>query len=229
MTRNYRPGLALMTGLVLGAAACSQQSADPIQPQPAASSFVSVGRGAPLLADANDYPLVGAALPRVGAVNGATFFDTDNVIASALNGDSPPGIEPLERDLFTSDDFYADRALWSDPRYFRCNSPAAIEDMWGANRRFADRRQSARSARLGDFVIEIIRVNRSSAPIHSARHRNTTKHCLMRLARAAVPPNTATRRCPANGQASTPTLAIRRTINTGIACVTCRCRPRCRC
>ena len=37
-------------------------------------------------------------------------------------------------DIFTSKDFYKDKALWSDPRYFRCNSPAAIEDLWGGNR-----------------------------------------------------------------------------------------------
>ena len=43
-----------------------------------------------------------------------------------LNGsaaDVPKGVKPLPRDIFTSDDFYADKELWSDPRYFRCNSP----------------------------------------------------------------------------------------------------------
>src|SRR4029078_11429584 len=29
--------------------------------------------------------------------------------------------------------FYKDKALWSDPRYFRCNSPVGIEEQWGAN------------------------------------------------------------------------------------------------
>jgi hypothetical protein len=47
------------------------------------------------------------------------------------NDAPPPGVEPLPRDLFNSPDFYADKDLWTDPRYFRCNSPYSTEIQQG--------------------------------------------------------------------------------------------------
>ena len=61
------------------------------------------------------------------------FAGGDVFNGSARNGATPPGIEPLKIDIFTSKDFYKDRALWSDKRYFRCNSGAALEAQWGGN------------------------------------------------------------------------------------------------
>jgi hypothetical protein len=52
---------------------------------------------------------------------------------AAWNGEVPRGIEPLEIDLFTTVDFYQDEEAWSDPRYFRCNSPSTLQAMWGGD------------------------------------------------------------------------------------------------
>ena len=63
----------------------------------------------------------------VGA--GVPFYNID--AATAKGGAAPKGITPLPRDIFTSDDFYVDRELWRDPRYFRCNSTLALDSQWG--------------------------------------------------------------------------------------------------
>ena len=63
----------------------------------------------------------------VGA--GVPFYNID--AATAKDGAAPEGITPLARDIFTSDDFYVDRELWRDPRYFRCNSTLGLDSQWG--------------------------------------------------------------------------------------------------
>jgi hypothetical protein len=119
--RSFTVGAAAL----IGAASAAQQIAE--------VGFRSVGRGAPLAADLNDYHMTGPTAQSFSTVEDPRR-DVTGFIGSARNGDSPPEVEPLAVDLFTSDDFYRDRNLWSDPRYFRCNSPAAIEDQWGGNR-----------------------------------------------------------------------------------------------
>jgi hypothetical protein len=43
-------------------------------------------------------------------------------------------MQALPIDLFTSKNFYSDRALLSDKRYFRCNTPRQITDIWTSRR-----------------------------------------------------------------------------------------------
>src|SRR4030095_1925243 len=86
----------------------------------------SVGRGWPVpipLRAFHGYPkedFVGAVTP--------WYYETS---AAATGGKAPENVKPLERDIFTSKDFYVDRSLWMDKRYYRCNSPIALDSIWG--------------------------------------------------------------------------------------------------
>jgi hypothetical protein len=117
---------ALAASIFVAASAGAQQVAN--------IGFKSVGRAAPLAADLTNQEIVGAGFPITLAVPGdLTTAKIGDFVGSARDGQSPEGVTPLAVDLYTTKDFYKDKDLWTDPRYFRCNSPVAIEEQYGAN------------------------------------------------------------------------------------------------
>jgi hypothetical protein len=63
--------------------------------------------------------------------------DTEGIQARMISptfGGPPAGTPALPVDLFLSKNFYKDQKLWTDQRYFRCNTPRQITDMWSSHR-----------------------------------------------------------------------------------------------
>jgi hypothetical protein len=88
----------------------------------------SVGRGAP--DPLKPTTIVGSE--GKGMFTGAGVPPGFPPIFAARDGATPKGVTPLPHDIFSTKDFYKDRDLWSDPRYYRCNSAVGLEQIWGA-------------------------------------------------------------------------------------------------
>ena len=105
---------ALVSALLMAAPVLAQDMPD--------IGFKSVGRGRPLAASVHDQREVGP-----GWVGGPFSPGAGQKLDGFRPNELPANIKPLPVDIFTSTDFYADKELWTDPRYFRCNSPMATE------------------------------------------------------------------------------------------------------
>ena len=95
---------------------------------PLAMAQTSVGRGAP---DPLEPELIVGSEGK-GMYPGAGIPQGNTPIFAARDGAVPEGVTPLPRDIFSTRDFYQDREIWSDKRYYRCNSPVGLEQIWGA-------------------------------------------------------------------------------------------------
>ncbi len=127
MTNAYVKSLAL-AATVLAAPALAQKMPD--------IGFKSVGRGAPLAGTVQDFDReVGPNWIRTQGQQAGPDVKKPFPLNGYLPADVPRSVKPLPRDIFTSDDFYKDKELWSDPRYFRCNSPQATEYQRGVLQR----------------------------------------------------------------------------------------------
>src|SRR5436190_14759454 len=89
-------------------------------------ALLSVVQTAPLFAQGGR----GGAPPGVPGVAGPGGRGRGPVVIQG----PPQGVRPLAIDLFTSKNFYKDKANWLDKRYYRCNNSVQLYDMWNRQR-----------------------------------------------------------------------------------------------
>ena len=130
----------LIGGAIALLSACARSGDD--------NAFVSAGRGAPLAAPLPRPPVVTDPVQMIGFFN--QVLKDARIVgplvcrlwvrparrASARHRHrrerrAAARRRAADRRLYSSEDFYADRALWSDPRYFRCNSSVGVERRGG--------------------------------------------------------------------------------------------------
>ena len=145
---------------------------------------------------------------------------------AAREGAAPQGVTPLAARSLHDDDFYQDVELWSDPRYFRCNSPSTLQAMWDADARrsrAAHRLDAAGERVLGPLRDRLsARGNRLALSVQDAR-RSITRRLLAETKARAGPRSTRARTRRPTGTGATA--ARSRSIHGGASGQDVRRRP----
>jgi hypothetical protein len=93
-----------------------------------------------------------------GAFLAACLLWTSSSSVTAAQEQRSQDVKPLPVDLFTTRNYYLDEPLWKDPRYFRCNTPRQLTDIWTQGRIGSDPPKSAAWGDCAaDYPVENIR------------------------------------------------------------------------